>query len=217
MTSDAFAAVRKIVEGGQGRRSGRRRTRNSLHGTAAPVGRWSLFPGHVDAPARETYLNHWCRQLLTRYGVVFRELLTRETAAPAWSELVPALRKLELRGEVRGGRFVADVAGEQYALPPAVESVRQMRDEQPEAEWRVISAADPLNLLGILTTGARIPATHKNALVLQNGRVVATLVGGAVEYQAPFDAAAQWEMRGALLRGRKARAEHAGQEGRRPA
>ncbi|HWC88343.1 MAG TPA: DEAD/DEAH box helicase, partial [Pirellulales bacterium] len=207
ITSDAFAAVRKIAEGTRGSRSGPRRSRGSLHGAAAPVGRWSLFPGHVDAPARAVTIDRWCRQLLARYGVVFRELLARESAAPAWSELVPALRKMELRGEARGGRFVGDVGGEQYALPQAVESVRHTRDEPAESEWRVISAADPLNLLGVLTEGSRIPATHKNALILQNGRVVATLNGGAVEYQAEFDVGTQWEMRGALLRGRRARAD----------
>ncbi|HEX3869389.1 MAG TPA: DEAD/DEAH box helicase, partial [Pirellulales bacterium] len=98
VTSDAPAAVRRIVEGGK-KHGRRRRSDRAVHNPAAPIGRWSLFPGYVEAPTREKYLDKWCRQLLNRYGVLFRELLTRETVAPAWSELTPVLRRLELRGE----------------------------------------------------------------------------------------------------------------------
>lgn len=205
LTSDAFAAVRRIVDSGRAKPGSRRGSRKNLHASTAPIGRWSLFPGHVEVPAREACLDRWCRQLLARYGILFRELLTRESASPAWSELVPVLRRLELRGEVRGGRFVAGVGGEQYALNSAVESLRKVRDEKPDGAWHAISAADPLNLVGILTRGARIPATHKNALVLRDGRVVASLVAGTVEYHEPLDVSTQWEMRGAMLRGRKSR------------
>jgi ATP-dependent helicase Lhr and Lhr-like helicase len=207
VTSDAFAAVRKIVDGNRRGRDGRRRRRNGraerLHGSALPVGRWSLFPGQVDVPSRETYLDRWCRQLLARYGVVFHELLSRESAAPAWSELTPTFRKLEMRGEVRGGRFVGGVGGEQYALPSAVDILRQTRDQPSQGDWLVISAADPLNLAGIITGGPRIPATNVNALALRAGQVLATLVAGEVEYLEPLDDATQWELRGALLRGGK--------------
>ena len=132
ITSDAFAAVRKIVDGEKPTRS-RRRTRGALHGVAAPIGRWSLFPGPVTASSREQYLDAWCRQLLRRWGVLFRDLLARETSAPSWQDLVGTLRRLELRGEVRGGRFVSRVAGEQYALPAAVELLREVRCSQPAA------------------------------------------------------------------------------------
>ncbi len=202
VTSDAFAAVRKIVDGNRKHASGRR-VKKKLHGPSTPIGRWSLFPGHVDAPKREEQIDRWCRQLLNRYGVLFRELLTRETAAPSWSELVPTLRRLELRGEVSGGRFVSGVGGEQYALPAAVEKLRQTRESQADGRWQVISAADPLNLAGILTPGARIPATHKNSIALQDGRVVATLIAGEVTFSELLDAASEWEMRGALVRGRR--------------
>ncbi len=210
VTCDAFAAVRRIANVDGRRHKARRRDDSRQNGSpkaarsaAGPIGRWSLFPGHVDIPARDVWLDRWCRQLLARYGIVFRDVLSRETAAPPWSELVRVLRRLELRGEVNGGRFVSGVGGEQYALPRAVESLRQIRDQQPSGEWLVISAADPLNLVGILSPGPRLPATHKNAFVLHSGCVVATLVGGAVEYQAEFDAATQWQMRVAMLRGRK--------------
>jgi ATP-dependent Lhr-like helicase len=202
ITSDAFAAVRTIV-GNKRHGDRRRRSPRKLSGAVAPLGRWSLFPGHVDAAAREAQLDRWCLQLLARYGVLFRELLVRESSAPSWSELVPLLRKLELRGEVRGGRFVAGVGGEQYALSSAVESLRQARDEANPGAWQVVSAADPLNLAGIIIPGPRIPATHKNALLLQSGRVLATLIGGQVEYREPQTPEVEWEMRGALVRGRR--------------
>ena len=124
--------------------------------------------------------------------------VTRETAAPAWHELVPVLRKMEMRGEIRGGRFVSNVGGEQYALPAAVDMLRKRRDAQPDEKWYIISAADPLNLAGILTPGGRIPATHKNALALRDGQVLATLIAGDVEYFQPLDEAQKWELRGAL-------------------
>lgn len=204
VTSDAFAAVRKIVEGDKknGRQSSSRHMPpRRMHNYGAPIGRWSLFPGHVDPPQREEYLDRWCRQLLARYGVLFRELLTRETAAPAWHELVPVLRKMEMRGEIRGGRFVSNVGGEQYALPAAVDMLRKRRDEPADEKHTIISAADPLNLAGILTPGARIPATHKNALALRDGQVIATLIAGDVEYLQPLDDTQKWELRGALVRG----------------
>ena len=146
------------------------RPRDRCTALAAPIGRWSLFPGPVAPASREKYLDAWCRQLLARYGVVFRDLLVRETSAPSWQDLVGTLRRMELRGEVRGGRFVSRVAGEQYALSEAVEPLRQAARSRAATEpWIVISAADPLNLFGVITPGPRIPATHRNALVVQAG------------------------------------------------
>ena len=154
-------------------------------------------------PTLDEWLERRCQLLLARYGILFRDMLARETAAPTWGELVRVLRRMELRGEASGGRFVSGVGGEQYALPRAVESLRQMRDLPPTGEWLVVSAADPLNLAGILSPGQRVPATHRNALALRDGRVVATLIGGAVEYLAEFDPATQWQLQAALVRGRK--------------
>jgi ATP-dependent Lhr-like helicase len=200
VTCDAFAAVRKIVEGNKHGRSQRRNGRVPT-GVAAPIGRWSLFPGAVAAPSREVYLDAWCRQLLARWGVLFRDLLARETSAPSWQDLVGTLRRLELRGEVRGGRFVSQVAGEQYALPSCVDKLRQARQEIEtggEMPWLVLSAADPLNLIGIVTPGARIPATHRNALILSGGRLIATRQAGQFTFLEPVDRAVEWEMRRAM-------------------
>jgi ATP-dependent Lhr-like helicase len=206
VASDAFAAVRKIAEGGRASRSRRRRTRRTLHTPSAPIGRWSRFPGPVRSESREQYLEAWCRQLLRRYGVVFRDVLAREASAPSWQDLVPTLRVLELRGELRGGRFISQVAGEQYALPAAVDQLREARQDLERAAdlpWIVISAADPVNLFGVITAGLRIPATHRNALVMQGGRLVASRQAGTAEFYEALDEATQWAMRRAMTLGRR--------------
>jgi ATP-dependent Lhr-like helicase len=112
--------------------------------------------------------------LLRRYGIVFRELLTHETVLPKWRELLIALRRLENRGEVRGGRFVSGFVGEQFALPVAVESLRAMRKEEPSGEIMTVSAADPLSLTGIVVPGERVP--------VNSGRLVAFRDGVAVQF-----------------------------------
>ena len=206
ITSDAFAAVRKIAAGAKPARSRRRRVARTLHTASAPIGRWSLFPGALPAVSREKYLDAWCRQLLRRYGVVFRDVLARETSAPRWQDLVSTLRRMELRGEVRGGRFVSQVAGEQYALPAAVDRLREVRtatEASDDAPWIVLSAADPLNLFGIVTPGPRVAATHRNALVVRSGRLVASRQASQVEFHEPVSPAAEWEMRRAMTLGRR--------------
>jgi ATP-dependent Lhr-like helicase len=101
-------------------------------------------------------------QLLRRYGVVLRELLAREGRAPTWRALLGVYRRLEARGEVRGGRFVAGFVGEQFALPEAVDALRAVRRQRDEPETLIVTAADPLNLVGVLTPGPRVaPHTHQ--------------------------------------------------------
>jgi ATP-dependent Lhr-like helicase len=112
--------------------------------------------------------------LLNRYGVVFRELLARESILPRWRELLIAFRRLEDRGEVRGGRFISSFIGEQFALPIAVESLRAMRNIQPTEEIITISAADPLNLAGIVVPGERVPAISGKHVSFRDGVVVET-------------------------------------------
>jgi ATP-dependent Lhr-like helicase len=108
-------------------------------------------------------------QLLRRWGVLMRDLLERETAAPAWRELLPALRRAEARGELRGGRFVDGLAGEQFALPEAIDALRATRRSAAPGERVEVSAADPLNLAGILTPGARISASGARRVALVDG------------------------------------------------
>ena len=107
--------------------------------------------------------------LLARYGIVFRELLARETNLPRWRELQWAFRRLEARGQIRGGRFVSGFVGEQFALPAAVESLRELRNLPASNELITISAADPLNLVGILVPGERIPAIGPRSVSFRAG------------------------------------------------
>jgi ATP-dependent Lhr-like helicase len=111
--------------------------------------------------------------LLRRYGVVFRELLARETLLPTWRELVMTFRQLEDRGEIRGGRFVSGFIGEQFALPVAVESLRAARRSAPSGEMVTVSAADPLNLVGILVPGDRLAANSGRSVTFKGGVAVA--------------------------------------------
>jgi ATP-dependent Lhr-like helicase len=107
--------------------------------------------------------------LLKRYGIVFRDLLVRETNLPKWRELQMAFRRLEDRGEIRGGRFVDGFLGEQFALPVAVESLRATRKLPNTGETIVLSAADPLNLVGILVPGERVPAISGRTVAFKDG------------------------------------------------
>ncbi len=204
VTSDAFAAVRAIVTA---RKSRRGRIPN-LPNPLTPIGRWSCFPGQVDVADPVVRAEHWCKLLLRRYGVVFRELLARETAAPRWYELVAMFRRMEMRGEVRGGRFVSGVAGEQFATEDAVTRLRNVRDTEPDGNWVVLSAADPLNLQGIINDEERLPATHRNALVLRDGCCVAKMESRQIEFlDDEIDSQAQWQMRRAIQLGRKPTAD----------
>src|SRR5262249_42458325 len=124
----------------------------------------------------------WAWQLLRRWGVVFRDLLERESAAPAWWRLVQVYRRLEARGEIRGGRFVAGVAGEQYATPEAVELLRGVRDERPDDAIVVLAAADPANLCGVITGEPRVASTHTNTVAIRNGRLLGACQAGEVQF-----------------------------------
>jgi ATP-dependent Lhr-like helicase len=120
------------------------------------------------------------RQLLRRYGVVFRDLLARESLVQSWRDLLVQYRRMEMAGEVRGGRFVSGFTGEQFALPEAVEALRATRKKTglsgAEQEIR-LSATDPLNLVGVILPGPRVPAVPTNFLVFKDGAIVRTVIG----------------------------------------
>ena len=128
-------------------------------------------PEGAKAPAdpRLDALEARAAQLLRRYGVVMREVLAREPMAPPWGQLVRVFRRAEARGEVRGGRFIAGLVGEQFALPEAVDALRAVHRREPSGEVVRVSACDPLNLVGILTPGARVPAVPGNAVTYRDG------------------------------------------------
>ena len=167
ITADGFDNLRALID--PKRRAGQG------HGkTARPrdsVGRWSLlFPGEAGEHAAQ--MESICWMLLRRYGVVFREVLTRESILPRWREVLITLRRLEDRGEIRGGRFVAGFVGEQFALPVAVESLRASRTEPASGEIVTVSAADPLNLAGIVVPGEKVAANSRAFVSFQGGVVV---------------------------------------------
>ena len=167
LTADGFDNLRALID--PKRRSGQGSGRSSRPRDSA--GRWSLlYSGETHDHGRA--LEAICWMLLGRYGIVFRELLTRETILPKWRELLITLRRLEDRAEIRGGRFVSGFLGEQFALPVAVESLRAMRNQQPTGEIITVSAADPLNLAGIVVPGERVPANSGRVVAFRDGVVV---------------------------------------------
>ena len=145
------------------------------------AGRWALMTYNID---REEAVETQARALLKRYGVIFRRLLTREPNAAPWRELARVYRRLEARGEIRGGRFVTGMSGEQFALPEAVTTLREIRRTLLDGRLTVISACDPLNLIGILTTSDRIRAIPGTRIAYRDGIPVAVMEG---DFLRPFD------------------------------
>ncbi len=177
VSADGFQAVRSLLGARErwARTRARERARRGLRrglreGPAGGAeGRWSLFPLSAPVEDSDRLAEALAEQLLARWGVVFRELMTRENLAVPWRDVVWALRRLEARGSVRGGRFVAGFSGEQFALPEAVESVRAVRRRPPDGEEVRVSASDPLNLVGILTPGPRVPASRSQFVLYRDG------------------------------------------------
>jgi ATP-dependent Lhr-like helicase len=170
VTGDGFAGLRALISATQSRGSARARWHarwSRRAGGPVGAGRWSILrAAPVEDEARTEEL---ARQYIKRYGVVFRDLLARETHAPPWRDLLRVYRRLEMRGELRGGRFCAGFIGEQFAAPEAVEAMRAVRKEPKRGEIVRLSACDPLNLVGILTPGPRVPATLANTVVYVDG------------------------------------------------
>ena len=168
VTGDGIAGLRMLLTPELKRNDSRRGSRKGAPERAMPVGRWSLWR-NSDPGAAESGAETLARQLLQRYGVVFRELLARETRCPPWRLLLQAYRRMEARGEIRGGRFVSGFVGEQYALPDAVDAVRNVRRLAPDQEPVIVSCTDPLNLVGILTHGPRVPVQSRQSIAYLNG------------------------------------------------
>jgi ATP-dependent Lhr-like helicase len=164
LTADGFDNLRALIDPKRRSGQGSGRSARPRHST----GRWSLLYSG-ESTDRNVALEATCRMLLRRYGIVFREVLTRESILPKWREVLITLRRLEDRGEIRGGRFVSGFLGEQFALPVAVESVRAMRKQQPSGETSTVSAADPLNLVGILVPGDRVAANSGRLVAFRDG------------------------------------------------
>jgi ATP-dependent Lhr-like helicase len=165
------------------------------------AGRWALARRPRPGQSTSDAVEHVARKLLQRYGVVFWRLLAREADwLPPWRDLLRVFRRLEARGEIRGGRFVAGFSGEQFALPDAVGALREVRRKPATGAWVSLSGADPLNLVGILTPGQKLAALTGNRLLYRDGLPVATLAGGEVQFLETLDSGDQWQARKALLR-----------------
>ena len=167
VTADGFDNLRSLID--RKRRAGQGSGRSARPRHSA--GRWALLftDSAVD---RYRAVEATCWMLLKRYGVVFRDLLARETNLPKWREVGMGFRRLEDRGEIRGGRFVDGFLGEQFALPVAIESLRATGKMSPTGQTITLSAADPLNLVGILVPGERVPAISGRVVTFRDGVAV---------------------------------------------
>jgi ATP-dependent helicase Lhr and Lhr-like helicase len=207
VNSDSFAGLRVLLmpSGRRGRSSsyvGRHKRRLALFGMA-DAGRWALVrrPVAAGAERKDEAVELVVRTLLRRWGVIFWKLLSREADwLPPWRDLLSCCRRLEARGEIRGGRFVAGFSGEQFATPEAVGLLRDTRRKPATEQYLAVSAADPLNLIGILTPGSRLPSLAGNRLLYRDGSPVATLMAGEVRYLEELPPNEQWAAHTALLR-----------------
>jgi ATP-dependent helicase Lhr and Lhr-like helicase len=193
VTSDSFDGLRALLVPSNkrptfGRNIGKRRRKTQL-ASIEFAGRWSLLRtdfasqpsgNGAESAARDSAVERFARVLLHRYGVVFRRLLERESFPVTWYELGRIYRRWEARGEIRGGYFVGGVGGEQFALPEAIGLLRSIRKAQPNGDLITLSAADPLNLEGILTPGARIGALTGNRILFLEGLPIAALEAGEI-------------------------------------
>jgi ATP-dependent Lhr-like helicase len=192
--SDGFGGLRAILARGSrgpARADGFLSRRRPGYGLGAG-GRWSIVAGpeNLTSSTRYEAVERQARALLARYGIVFRRLLVRESNAASWRELTNVFRRLEARGEIRGGRFVSGMTGEQYALPDAVTAVREARRASPSDELVTLSAVDPLNLAGIVIAGERVPAVAGTRIVYRDGNPLAALEGDYVRPITPYEPSA---------------------------
>ncbi|HJT97929.1 MAG TPA: ATP-dependent DNA helicase, partial [Rhodanobacteraceae bacterium] len=209
VTSDSFSGLRALLVPSSKRPPTHRRRgrRTSLFGIA-DAGRWAVVrrsstkpnarPAGEDGGVAEVV----ARTLLKRYGVVCWRLLANEAAwLPPWRDLLRVFHKLEARGEIRGGRFIAGLSGEQFALPEAVASLRAIRQKAADGEWIAVCGADPLNLVGSVVAGATVPSVTGSRVLYRDGVPVAKLVAGEVTLLEPMDEPTEATARARLLRG----------------
>ncbi|HEY8972953.1 MAG TPA: DEAD/DEAH box helicase [Burkholderiaceae bacterium] len=191
---DSYAGLRALLVPAAKRATAasRSRRRVALYGIE-DAGRWNVVkaPQVVpDATAHAEAVEHVARTLLRRYGVVCYEMLDREAGwLPPWRELVRVCRRLEARGEIRGGRFIAGVTGEQFALPDAIATMRAVRRQPPDETLVCLSASDPANLLGTVLTGPKVPRVSGSRVLYRDGLAIGTSVAGQIELLVPLDPA----------------------------
>jgi ATP-dependent Lhr-like helicase len=199
VNADSFAGMRAMLLPANKRLSNDKRRRRGAGPTMEEAGRWALLrrggaeagseavavvtrPGRKPRTDPET-LEYIAMTLLRRYGVMFWRLLEREAAwLPSWRELLPVYHRLEARGDIRGGRFVAGFSGEQFALPEAIPLLREVRRRPHDGNLVCISGVDPLNLCGTLLAGDKVPSLAGNRILFRDGVPVANIVAGKISY-----------------------------------
>jgi ATP-dependent Lhr-like helicase len=190
VTADSFSGMRGLLPSAKRKARPGRRARARPGAGLESAGRWTLIaapkPRGEGEATPDGDVRAWAQLLLRRYGVVFRTLLEREHA-PAWRDLLREYRRLEARGEVRGGRFVQRHAGEQFALPEAVPLLRSQRHAAARGDEVCLSACDPLNLLGTLLPGDRVAAAPHNSILFRDALPLAVRDGGETRFLEPLD------------------------------
>ena len=211
VASDSFAGLRALLTPSEKRKplgKAKRHRRSPLFGIEE-AGRWSLVKRTPpDAATKRAYyepdqdmVEHIVHALLRRYGVVFWRLLQREAAwLPAWRDMLRVLRRLEARGDIRGGRFVAGSSGEQFALPEAITMLRDTRRAESSGILVSVSGADPLNLVGVIAPGAKVPALLNNRVLYRDGVAIATLTGGEITWLVDLEPAEARAAESALVK-----------------
>ncbi len=201
VVSDSFTGLRALLTPSHRKThaAARRKHRQPVYDMAT-AGRWSILERGTGVDVDPESTEKIARIFLKRYGVVFKRLLEREGVTIPWRVLLRTYHRLEARGEIRGGRFVAGISGEQFALPEAVGLVRSIR-RAPALETMIsVSAADPLNLVGVITPGGRITAHASNRVLYRDGVAVAVLEAGETRFLVELSRAAEWKAKAALLR-----------------
>lgn len=203
VVSDSFAGLRALLTPGSRKTqaAARRKHRQPVYEMAS-AGRWSILQRNSDPQTyNESALTEevaWA--LLKRYGVVFKRLLEREGMSLPWRVLLRFYHRLEARGDIRGGRFVAGISGEQFALPEAIGMLRAIRRAGAQESLISISAADPLNLVGIIVPGSRITAHTSNRILYQDGAPIASLESGETKFLVELSRTMEWKAKAALVR-----------------
>jgi len=213
VVSDSFTGLRALLTPGSRKTqaAARRKQRQPVYDMAS-AGRWSILNrvnmaapqgssrNGAAVPTDPETTEQVARILLKRYGVVFKRLLEREGITLPWRVLLRMYHRLEARGEIRGGRFVAGISGEQFSLPEAVGMLRAIRREGAQESMISVSAADPLNLAGVITPGNRLTSHTSNRLLYQDGIPIAVLESGETRFLVELSRAMEWKAKAALMR-----------------
>jgi ATP-dependent Lhr-like helicase len=202
VVSDSFAGLRALLTPGSRKTqaAARRKHRQPVYEMSS-AGRWSILQRNTAPDLNDqTLTEEVCWALLKRYGVVFKRLLEREGIALPWRILLRFYHRLEARGDIRGGRFVAGISGEQFALPEAIGMLRAIRRAGPQESLISVSAADPLNLVGIIVPGSRITAHTSNRILYQDGAPIASFESGETRFLVELSRTMEWKAKAALMR-----------------